>query len=239
LRHLTTTKTILIDFQTLNSILQQAHDGSTVDQWWFYLPSSTDYSVSRFFLLPPCPFDPSFIARDWAGGRWRLYFLLPPSSSLFPFCRPNREKEQSLPFSNYLHFPYPLLNLQRLKLTPLLKAAPQRKPEGGGQEATETPLPSSFKPAFVGKTATEVATWLKNKPDKVDLEGKFFGILDQEAAGKENKVVLCRIGDKEGQGDKVQCVLWSAWKSTLTLGRTESGDFDELIKGNGAYVPEI
>ncbi len=33
-------------FQTLNSILQQAHDGSTVYQWWFYLLSSTDYSVS-------------------------------------------------------------------------------------------------------------------------------------------------------------------------------------------------
>lgn len=38
-------KANLTYFQTLNSILQQAHDGSTVDQWWFYLPSSTDYSV--------------------------------------------------------------------------------------------------------------------------------------------------------------------------------------------------
>jgi len=45
-RNLTTMRTILTYFQTLNSILQQAHDGSTVYQWWFYLPSSTDYSVS-------------------------------------------------------------------------------------------------------------------------------------------------------------------------------------------------
>jgi len=80
---------------------------------------------------------------------------------------------------------------------------------------------------------------LKNKPDKVDLEGRFFSVLDKKAAGKENKVVLCRIGDKEGQGDKVQCVLWSAEKSTLTLGGIESGDFDELIRGKGEYVPEI
>jgi len=117
-------------------------------------------------------------------------------------------------------------------------------PEGGGSQATEAPLPTSFKPAFVSKTATEVAAWLKNKPDKVDLEGRFFGVLDKKAAaggkdGKENKVVLCRIRDKEGQGDKVQCVLWSARKSTLTLGGMESGDFDELIEGQGEYVPEI
>jgi len=85
---------------------------------------------------------------------------------------------------------------------------------------------------------------LNNKPDTVDLEGKFFGVLDKKAAaggkdGKENKVVLCRIGDEEGQDDKVQCVLWSAGKSTLTLGGIESGDFDELIEGQGEYVPEI
>lgn len=46
LRHLTTIETILTNFQTLNSILQQAHEGSTVFLWWFYLPSSMDYSVS-------------------------------------------------------------------------------------------------------------------------------------------------------------------------------------------------
>ena len=156
----------------------------------------------------------------------------------FPFVDSAGRKKNPFPFQT-ISTSLTLSSTFTPDITSLLKAAPQRKLEGGGQEATETPLPSSFKPAFVGKTATEVATWLKNKPDKVDLEGKFFGILDQEAAGKENKVVLCRIGDKEGQGDKVQCVLWSAWKSTLTLGRTESGDFDELIKGNGAYVPEI
>lgn len=181
------------------------------------------------------------------GGWWRLYSEIPSSSSLFPSCRADRVHEKSLPCSNHHHFPYPLLKFQRLKLISLLKAAPQKKPEGGGQEATEAPLPSSFKPAFVGKTATEVATWLKNKPDKVDLEGKFFAVLDKKAVGgkdgagkvKENKVVLCRIGDEEGQDEKVQCVLMSAGQSTLRLGGLESGEFDELIEGQGEYVPEI
>jgi len=87
---------------------------------------------------------------------------------------------------------------------------------------------------------------LKNKPDKVDLDGRFFGVLDKKAAGgkdeagnkKEHKVVLCRIGDEDGQDDKVRCVLWSAKGSTLTLGGMDSGDFDELLEG-GEYVPEI
>ena len=89
---------------------------------------------------------------------------------------------------------------------------------------------------------------LKNKPDEVDLDGKFFGILDRKAAGekdesgneKGNKVVLCRIGGKEGQDDNiVQCVLVSAEESTLTLGGMEYGNFDGLIDGKGEYEPEV
>lgn len=164
--------------------------------------------------------------------------LFKPSSL---FSTEQGEKE-ALPFSNNLQFPYPLFDLQRVKLTSF-KAAPQKKAEGGGSQATKAPLPSSVEPAFVGKTVTEVAAWLRNKPDKVLLEGKFFGVLDKRASGgkdgKENKVVLCRIGDKDGQGDKVQCVLMSAEESTLTLGGMEYGNFDGLIEGKGEYVPEI
>ncbi len=88
---------------------------------------------------------------------------------------------------------------------------------------------------------------MRNKPDTVDLEGKFFGVLDKKAAGgkdesgneKGNKVVLCRIGGREGEDDSVQCVLMSAEESTLTLGGMEYGTFDGLIEGKGEYVPEI
>lgn len=86
-----------------------------------------------------------------------------------------------------------------------------------------------------------------NKPDKLDLEGRFFGVLEKNAADRKdgtgnvegNKVVLCRIGDKEGQGNKVQCVLMSAEESSLTLSGMEYGTFDHLIEGKGEYVPEI
>ena len=147
---------------------------------------------------------------------------------------------------NSPQFSRPLTNLRFKNWPFLLQAAPQKKPEGGGQEATEAPLPSSFQPVFVGKTVTDVAEWLKNKPDEVDLEGKFFGVLDKEAAGekdesgkeKRNKVVLCRIGGREGRDDSVQCVLVSAEESPLTLGGMEYGNFDELIEGKGEYEPK-
>ncbi len=72
-------------------------------------------------------------------------------------------------------------------------------------------------------------------------------MLDKEAAGGKdgagngegNKVVLCGIGDREGQGNKVQSVLVLAEESTLTLGGMEDGTFDQLIEGKGEYVPEI
>jgi hypothetical protein len=129
----------------------------------------------------------------------------------------------------------------------LLQAAPQKKADGDGQEGTEVPLPPSFKPALVGETVTDVAAWLKNKPVEVDLDGKFFGVLDKKAASekdefgneKGNKIVLCRIGGRDGQDDNiVQCVLVSAEESTLTLGGMEYGDFDGLIE-RGEYVPEV
>ncbi|MCJ1343293.1 hypothetical protein MMC31_001486 [Peltigera leucophlebia] len=159
-----------LSVETLNSILQQAYDGSTVHQWWFYLPSSTDYSAA----LP-------------------------------------------------------------------------KRTDGGFQEGNEVPLISSFKSAFLGETTTSVAAWLENKPDWVDLEGKFFGVLDKRASGGKdetgngegNMVVLCRIGDRKGQVDEVQCVLVRAEDSTVTLGGMDHRIFDRLVEIHGEYVPEI
>lgn len=70
------------------------------------------------------------------------------------------------------------------------------------------------------------------------LDKKAAGGNDGIGSGEGKKVVLCRIGDREGQGDRVQCVLWPAEESTLTLGGLEYGNFDELIEGHGEYVPE-
>lgn len=71
------------------------------------------------------------------------------------------------------------------------------------------------------------------------LDKKAAGGKDGSENGEGNKVVLCRIGDRQGRGDKVRCVLMSAEESTLTLGGMEYGNFDELLDGKGDYVPDI
>lgn len=140
-------------------MLQKAHDGSTVDQWYYYL-ATDDYA-----------------------------------------------------------------------------SAPQKKPQGGGQEGTEAPIDQSFKSPFIGQSAADVADWLEKKPKSVDLEGKFFAVLDSKV--ESGSVALCRIGDREGKGDAVSCVLVKAQESSLTLAGMEYGTWEELLQGRGEYTPEI
>ena len=61
---------------------------------------------------------------------------------------------------------------------------------------TEAPVLDAFESPFIGQSVTDVIKWLKNKPDQVEIETKFFVILDKKA--DETKVVLIRIADNEG-----------------------------------------
>ena len=115
-------------------------------------------------------------------------------------------------------------------------SAPQKKPEGGGQEGTEAPIDESFKSPFVGHSVADVARWLQSKPESVDLDSTFFAVLDKKA--ETGSVALCRIGDREGKGDEVSCVLVKTEESSLTLAGMEYGEFDELLRGGG-YEPDI
>ena len=71
----------------------------------------------------------------------------------------------------------------------------------------------------------------------MDVDPRFFGLLDKKA--KELKVVLCRVGDRQGKGNDVQCVLVPAEESTLTLGGLQSGVWEDLVESKGAYTPEM
>lgn len=118
-------------------------------------------------------------------------------------------------------------------------AAPRKKPDGGNQDATRVPIDRSFKSPFVGQSVDSVAEWLKEAPKDVNLERKFFAVLDKKAEASDPSVALCRIGDKDGKGDEVKCILWNARESSLILSGFEYGDFDEILKGQGEYKPEI
>ena len=51
--------------------------------------------------------------------------------------------------------------------------------------------------------------------------------------------MLCRIGDKDGKGDTVSCVLRTAEESSLTLAGMEYGRWEELLVSPGEYKPKV
>ncbi|KAL8805166.1 MAG: hypothetical protein Q9182_002148 [Xanthomendoza sp. 2 TL-2023] len=116
-------------------------------------------------------------------------------------------------------------------------SAPKENPDGTPGPGTRTPIPASFTSSFVGQSVADVAQWLKQKPEEVTLEPKFFAVLDKKAT--EGKVVLCRVGDREGKGDEVSCVLEEATYSSLTLAGMEYGTWEELVHDRGEYEPDI
>ena len=101
------------------------------------------------------------------------------------------------------------------------------------------PIDKSFKSPFVDQSVDSLAEWLKEAPEDVNLERKFFAVLDKKAEARDPSVALCRIGDKDGKGDEVKCILCNAKESSLTLSGFEYGNFDEILKGQGEYKPEI
>ena len=72
----------------------------------------------------------------------------------------------------------------------------------------------------------------------MDLESRFYAVLDKESK-TSGSVVLCRIGDREGMGDAVSCVLMKAEESSLTSAGMEYGIWEELLVSPGEYKPDV
>ncbi|KAI4260215.1 MAG: hypothetical protein L6R42_004160 [Xanthoria sp. 1 TBL-2021] len=104
--------------ETINSLLQKAHDDSGLNLWWWYLPATLSY-----------------------------------------------------------------------------RAAPQRmKPDGTHELGTPMPIDPSFSSPFTGKSLEDVARWLRGKPQPVNVDDRFFGVLDKQAE-KSGKIAVCRLND--------------------------------------------
>lgn len=115
--------------------------------------------------------------------------------------------------------------------------APRPKPDGTRDQATKTPIPNTFKSPFIGQDLEALAEWLRNKPEKVNLETKFFAVLDKKA--KDGKVVLVRIAGDQEQELKPSCVLIDAEESSLRLTGMEAGTWDELVHAKGEYTLDV
>ena len=52
-------------------------------------------------------------------------------------------------------------------------------------------------------------------------------------------VVLCRMGDSEGHGDEITCILMPTKESSLTLSGLEYGVWEEYLETRGRYTVDI
>lgn len=79
----------------------------------------------------------------------------------------------------------------------------------------------------MGKKVEEVAKWLQEKPDDVDLDSHHFAILDRRTE-KDGTIVICRIGNKDLEGDQLDYTRLEANSASLHLDGMEYGTWEEL-----------
>ena len=118
------------------------------------------------------------------------------------------------------------------------RAAPQRKPDSTGQVGTPAPIDPSFSSSFAGKSLEDVAQWLRDKPQSVDVYDRFLGVLDEQAE-KPGKIAVYRLNDPKVEKEVAGCILKKAEESTLYLGGLDSNlDWNEDVR-NGKYTLDL
>lgn len=108
-------------------------------------------------------------------------------------------------------------------------AAPKWSPGGIKIEGTEAPLDPSFTSPFADGSLADAAGFLRNKPESVDIDPRYFGVLDKQADWA--KIVLCRLEKPQHETDGATCILSQAAQSSLTLSRLDSNiDWDDMVR---------
>lgn len=76
----------------------------------------------------------------------------------------------------------------------------------------------------------QVGDWLKNAPPEVDLDRRFFAVLDEHSCD-DDTVQLCRIGDGEGEGPRGKVQWLPRPPKGQFFGYIEGGMFDSDSQG--------
>ena len=84
--------------------------------------------------------------------------------------------------------------------------APEKQEEELG-EGTIPPISKDFKSPWTGKKIDKLVQWLQAKPENIDLNARHFAVLDNGARDDPPTMVVCRVGDQFGDGDKVFMML--------------------------------
>lgn len=111
--------------------------------------------------------------------------------------------------------------------------APQKRTDNRINDGTTPPVMSFPIPSpFAGRTIEAAAEWLKAAPGDVDLDRRFFAVLDEHSEANDT-ITIVRIGDGgvEGREGGVQYFPVKATEAAIYLNSMSSTTFDERLQG--------
>lgn len=77
-----------------------------------------------------------------------------------------------------------------------------------------------------------------SKPKSVDVDDRFFGVLDKQTE-KSGKIAVCRLNDPKVEKEIAWCILKPAADTTLYLGGLDSNlDWNEDV-ALGKYILQL
>lgn len=109
--------------------------------------------------------------------------------------------------------------------------APKKRTDNQVNSGTSPPV-QPFESPFAGKTIEDCADWIKNAPDDVDFDRRFFGVLNERSKPDvDDTIMVCRIGDGFNEGKKDEVHYFPCAADRCSFGYIPPGDFDERLQG--------
>jgi len=83
---------------------------------------------------------------------------------------------------------------------PNYSSAPKLRSDERSNKGTYAPI-TSFSRPLANKSIADAADWIKHTLEDVDIDRRFFAVLDEHSDFKDT-IQLCRVGDGDKEGEK-------------------------------------
>lgn len=113
---------------------------------------------------------------------------------------------------------------------------PKSKPRKieNSPNCTDVPISEDYRSPWIGQRLDSIIQWLKGLPDDTGVNPRFFAVLDLGAKDDPPTIVICRIGDQDGEGDKVFSFRYNRTRAVEQLIGSPQDVWDDLTRyGHG------